>query len=213
MTTDKFEFPLITASKRGFSRRRPVQGVGINDVEYSISYIGSDGKVKRCPYYMRWCSILNRCFSKDFHKKNPTYKEVTVCSEWLYLSNFRGWMEKQDWKGKELDKDIIIPDNQHYSPETCVFVDKRINLLLSTKTNNKGKYKRGVSQTKRGKFMSSCNDGTKGVCLGYFDTEEEAYSAYVHFKSDIIIRVADEQEDSRIREGLLLHASNLLSSL
>ena len=211
--SNHFELPMMEADSRSIRRRRLVQGVGINDVGYKTSWRDIEGKVHRCPFYTRWCSILSRCFSTHFHKKNPTYKDATICQEWLYLSNFKLWMESQDWVGKDLDKDIITYDNKLYSPETCVFVDKSVNLLLSTKIKNKGDYKRGVSITKKGKFLASCNNGVKGVAIGYYDTEQEAYIAYVRYKSDLIIKVSREQEDIRVREGLLLHSEHLLATL
>jgi len=39
-------------------------------------------------------------------------------------------MERQDWEGKHLDKDILIPGNKIYSPDRCIFVSSLINLLI-----------------------------------------------------------------------------------
>ena len=58
----------------------------------------------------------------EYLERRPAYKDVVVRQEWLTFSNFKRWMEKQDWEGKQLDKDIIVLGNKVYSPETCAFV-------------------------------------------------------------------------------------------
>ena len=48
--------------------------------------------------------------------------------------------------------------------------------------------------------------------LGYYDTEQEAYSAYVAAKSAHIREVADTQE-TRLEAGLYRHAAELENTL
>lgn len=209
---DEFEFPMVTASKSSLSRRKLVYGVGVNDACY-ITQPLIEGKRYRCPYYEKWQSMIERGYSPRFKEKCPTYKDVTVCEEWHTFSNFRSWMEKQDWKGKYLDKDIISPTNKVYSPETCVFVSSKVNNLLTDRGNSRGRYKQGVNMEK-GKLRASCSNGIgKKKFLGYFPTEQLAYEAYVTYKHTLILRVASEQEDERVKNGLLLHADILLKTL
>lgn len=157
--------------------------------------------------------MIERCYSTNYKEKYPTYKDCTVCKEWHTFSTFRSWMEKQDWKDKELDKDTINPDNKVYSPETCVFVDSRVNSLLLDRGNSRGNYKQGV-YTSRGKFKAHCCSGAGNQkTLGRFPTEQLAYEAYVTYKHALILQVADEQEDERVKKGLLLHADILLKTL
>lgn len=42
-------------------------------------------------------------------------------------------MIKQDWADKQLDKDLINPNNKLYSPETCFFISGTLNRMLQTK--------------------------------------------------------------------------------
>ncbi len=207
---EEFEFPMIPEEKSKIISRRLIQGVGINDAWYKTQI-----KSLKCPYYSRWKGMLERGYSNKFKEGQPTYRYVTVCKEWKTFSNFRSWMEKQDWKGKQLDKDIIIPNNKVYSPETCSFVTAEVNSLLLNGKSSRGKYKQGVHYCKvTGIFKAQCwtNKGRQNY-LGRFPTEQLAYEAYVTYKHALILKVASEQEDKRVKNGLLLHADILLKTL
>jgi hypothetical protein len=110
-----------------------VHGVGINDANYKVTDRANRNLpiTWRCPYYVTWSSMLARCFSKSFKKANPAYEGCTVTSNWLKFSNFRSWMQTQDWQGKELDKDLLFAGNKLYSPEMCVFLEAKINSFIS----------------------------------------------------------------------------------
>ena len=77
--------------------------------------------------------MLQRCYSESHLVRQPTYKGCSVCEEWLTFSNFKSWMEQQDWEGKQLDKDLLVYKNKIYSPETCVFVSSVINSFFVEK--------------------------------------------------------------------------------
>ena len=60
-------------------------------------------------------------------------------------------MEKQDWEGKFIDKDLLFPGNKVYGPDTCVFVTRQLNNLF-TDHGGRGPHKQGVykhGQSKR----------------------------------------------------------------
>jgi hypothetical protein len=121
--------------KKGtYKRTKKVYGVGINDADYKIYHQIKCGDGTRktlwvCPYYSTWCSMLERCYGRRSKDKRPTYAGVTICDEWLTFSNFKAWMEQQDWEGKYLDKDYmsVITGKKIYSPENtlCGFRIKR----------------------------------------------------------------------------------------
>lgn len=96
--------------------RELVYGVGVDDLDYPKKKLLPNGKYSFCPYYQRWRGMIRRCYSKAQLGKNPNYEGCTVCDEWLTFSNFKSWMEKQDWEGKELDKDLLVRGNKVYSP-------------------------------------------------------------------------------------------------
>jgi len=167
------------------SRNRLVCGVGINDASYRQEirerYIDTAG-IKRskliwqCPYHLKWHNILIRCYSSKYQNEKTTYKGCTVCDDWLVFSNFKSWMEKQNWEGKHLDKDFLIKGNKLYSPDTCIFVDGALNCFLTLNGAVRGEYPVGVSLYKvNGKYRSGiCIDG-KCTHLGYYLTSLEAH--------------------------------------
>ena len=185
-------------------KKRFVYGVGINDADYAIN--GKDGP---CVFHRAWSSMLYRCYSEYYQKKYPTYKGCSVCKEWLTFSNFKKWMEYQDFEGKQLDKDILISGNKVYSPDACVFISSAVNSLLNDHGSARGKYKQGVTWCKRNnKFISQISLHGVNKNLGRYDTEQESHAAYVKAKSSYIREVADTQE-SKVRSALYRHAAEL----
>lgn len=200
------EFIEFPASKISLSIRKPVYGVGINDADYVTHIIISKERVY-CPYYATWKSMLMRCYSAKYQVKRPTYAGCSVTPEWLNFMTFRSWMVRQDWQGKQLDKDIQFPGNKIYGPNTCVFVSMEINNLLCGRASARGKYPQGVCFDKQtGKFLSSMTTGGKSKHIGRFDTPRAASAAYRKTKRLLIIATALTQTDARIRRGLMLHS-------
>ena len=133
-------------------RDKLVVGIGINDASYSISsYKYADGRAVQtlCPFYSRWKDMLRRCYSESFLKKRPTYRGCSVCEEWITFSNFKAWMETQDWEGMHLDKDLLVYGNTVYSPKTCAFVPDKINTLIGYSKGSESGYI-GIYTEKRG---------------------------------------------------------------
>ena len=190
-------------------RRRLLHGVGINDVLLPVQSI-VNGKMTDCIFYSRWRQMLKRCYSVPFLDKYPTYKDCTVCADWLFFSNFKGWMVKQDWQGKTLDKDILIFGNKLYSPETCRFVSADLNKLIMYPNKSKGDLARGVSFFKiTGKYKAGISIDGKYKNLGYFKTEQEASDCYKSKKKEIILKAADKEVDLMIKKGLVIHANSI----
>jgi len=199
--------------------KKLVFGVGIMDAGYrvqeKISVGYENGKRKQrliwiCPLYQRWRDMLQRCYSEKFHERFPTYKGCSVCEEWLTFSNFKHWMEQQDWEGKHLDKDILFQDNKIYSPETCVFVDAKVNIFLIEAAASRGEYMIGVCWDKvHSKFKAMCRDGSgKRKYLGYYTSELEAHKAWLDYKLKLAYQLAAEQTDERIAKALIERYKN-----
>ena len=182
-------------------RNKLVYGVGINDADYLVSPI-INGKAVKCPYYQAWKGMLRRCYSKDFHKTNQTYADCTVSSEWFLFSNFMAWMNKEDWQGKQLDKDILIQNNKTYSSSACIFVAEEINKLLNGHVKKRGLHPRGVSMRANNKYKAKCCTYGQTNHLGDYDTPEEAHEAYKTFKYKHIAEIANQQSEP-LRSALL----------
>lgn len=195
--------------------KKLVYGVGINDADYvtqkneTIGYV--DGKQKRkvvwfCPYYNTWKNILERCYSAKKQERYPTYIGCTVSDEWLTFSNFKSWMERQDWEGKQIDKDILFEGNKIYSADTCVFVTKMVNMFTIDRGAARGEWLIGVHWDKaRANFRASCNNPfTKKIeKLGRFTCEKQAHKAWLKRKLELAHEVAEIQTDPRVAKALI----------
>lgn len=185
-------------------RNKLSQGVGINDADYGVQpTVG--GKREICPFYRTWASMLLRCYSEKFQTKQSTYVGCVVCDEWLTFSNFKHWMENQDWKEKELDKDLLVKGNKLYSPDTCVFVAAVVNVFTVDRSAARGLWPLGVSFEKdKCKFRAKCcNPFTrKREHLGYFDCPNQAHKAWKQRKHELALQLADIQDDPRVAKAL-----------
>lgn len=188
-----------------------VYDVGINDADYLLThYTRENGKQKliwRCHFYTTWTSMLKRCYSKTYKEKHPSYKDCSVCDEWLTFSNFKSWMESQDYKDKQLDKDLLVEGNKIYSPATCVFVDVKINTFTTDCNAARGKYPLGVYWNKsKNKFKAQCRNPFTGKqkTLGLFTNELEAHHAWKRKKHEHAYALANSQycNDPRLSEAL-----------
>jgi hypothetical protein len=180
-----------------------VYGWGEND--YPVGY-----EVKDCPFYRKWHSMVRRCHSRNSQKTHPCYKGVTICEEWKSFWAFKRWMEKKDWEGKHLDKDILIPGNKEYSPDACLFVKRHINNQGVRTDPQKPipgkKYPQGVYLERRkngpDKYRAQIKIDGKNERLAQFPTVEAASSAYCKAKSEYL-RVLAEKQEPILKEALL----------
>lgn len=147
-----------------------VYGVGVNDVP----------GMSRTEEYMRWASMLQRCYDPRSLARDPSYLHTQVCEEWLLFSNFLAWTKGQNWHRKVLDKDLS--GENLYSPETCYLISPELNRYWT------GARKAGLAGTNyepdRGKWKASLKLPGPGRAktLGRFKTEEEAHQVYMEEK-------------------------------
>ena len=188
-------------------------GVGVNDLGYRVlaqEWVTKNGgrrvrnTVFLCKYYEVWKSMLRRCYSNKSLESRPSYIGTSVCSEWLSATAFKKWMEQQDWSGKSLDKDIIVPRSKLYSPETCAFVLTATNSFVA-RDASRGDYPVGVDLYKRtGKYRALCKNLFTGKRehLGLFSTPEEAHEAWRKRKHELAQLVAAKESEPRVVEAL-----------
>lgn len=151
--------------------------------------------------YTIWNSLIRRCYSTVFNTNKSTYQDCSVCDEWLYFSNFKEWFDDPNngYKdGYQLDKDILVKGNKIYSPETCCFVPREINVLFTKRQNDRGIYPIGVSKKDK-YFYSQLNKKKERVFLGNFNNPFAAFSAYKIAKEQYVKELADKY----FKEGLI----------
>lgn len=191
-----------------------VQGVGINDVDYKVTkhetvIVNGEKKWKlvwTCVYYRTWADMLVRCYSKKSQKRYPSYRGCSVADEWLLFSNFKSWMEKQDWENNHLDKDILFVGNKVYSEDTCVFISPMVNTFVTDSGASRGQFLIGCYWNKAlKKFQAYCNNPfTKNrEHLGMFSSEQEAHDAWKVRKLELAKELAAMQSDPRVAKALI----------
>lgn len=151
--------------------------------------------------YNIWCNMLRRCYDEKYQMAKPTYKECSVCKEWLLFDNFYNWIHSQEnfdkWLNGErwaIDEDIIIKGNKVYSSDACCLIPENINALFTKRQNDRGDYPIGVSYHKKmNKFIARVNNPFINGCerIGYYNTPEKAFYAYKKAKEEIIKQVAE----------------------
>jgi len=109
-------------------------------------------------------------------------------------------METQDWKGKQLDKDLL--GDKLYSPDTCCFVPQWLNSLFLDSGRSRGKYPIGVCKY-RNKFEAQIRINNKHKYLGVFNTAKEAHSVYLKAKKQHVHTKMKDYPDQRVKEAVL----------
>lgn len=182
--------------------KKLVHGYGINDADYNVVQ-RIDGKEVRCPFYTKWVEMLKHCYCPKYQAKFETYKIVSLCYDWHWFTNFKAWMETKDWKGKDLDKDLLT-NERIYSPDTCLFIPHKLNCFLTKSNKARGEFPIGVGYYKNyGNYVARVSVDNKTKHLGYFDTPEEAHKAWQQGKIGVIeIMLQRYGDDPLIRKGL-----------
>lgn len=190
-------------------RKRKVFGVGSNDVDYNVYEYGVVGNKKKAvwvdPYYRVWKKMLERVHCGKCHSRQPTYEGLRIHKPWYSLKEFRDWMSQQNWRNKELDKDLL-GDGKLYSPDTCCFVLDLTNNFLREPRFEGRTLPIGVRQCKKsGRYRATIGDFQYGGTrhLGTFDTIEEAHLAWLARKRYLATILSSMEDDARVKEALL----------
>lgn len=182
-------------------KKRIVKKVGVLDADYPLTkYQYTNGTKKRvwiCPYYSRWCNMLDRCYTAT---NKPTYTNCTVCEEWLTFSNFKAWMMTQQWKGLHLDKDFLIENNQVYGPNTCLFIEAKINTFITDNAINRNGLIGAWYDVKRESYLAQCRDPFTGKkkFLGRYPSDLEAHKAWKEQKHIFACALASSQSNKQV---------------
>jgi len=155
--------------------------------------------------FSKWKNMLVRCYEKSYQAKKPTYIGCSVCSEWLTFSNFKNWISDKDWVGKEIDKDILIPGNKVYSPQSCMLVSKMVNSFCKPEKIKKDGLPVGVHFYKAtGRYQAYVQNpvSKKRLSLGYFSNLSEAKAAVNEIKKEFAKEVISIESDQAVISAL-----------
>lgn len=150
---------------------------------------------KNTKVYDTWRSMFERSYSKNLHKKHPTYIGCSVVDEWYNFQNFGKWFDEnynseimQHW---HLDKDILVKGNKIYSPDTCCFIPQELNTILLDNKINRGNLPIGVTKSKN-KFIVRLKKYRSKVYLGTFINSIEAFETYKIAKESHVREVSEK---------------------
>lgn len=172
-----------------------VHGHGKNDMPRKKSE-----NMSKTREYLLWKTMLGRCYSKDFHERNPTYAECIVSENFKSFSYFYNWCQKQvgfnnsKW---QLDKDLLSNGSKIYSEDNCIFLPVEINNLFHKKTNKSNGLPIGVCYDKRAKkYKAGVRNNGGYIYLGYFNNPSDAFNSYQEKKMEVIVKTAERWKNA-----------------
>lgn len=181
-----------------------IQGKGINDVVWPV-YTKVGGKYITEPSYVCFKNMYKRCYHKSEHEYHPLYLGCEVSDEWINYSVFHEWFKDRYKPGYQLDKDILIPGNKIYSPETCVMIPQSLNKFITDRVSARGEWPLGVYLHRpTGKFRAQCSNpfNNKREHIGLFIDAHEAHLAWKRRKHELACQYADQLQDDLLAEAL-----------
>ena len=189
-----------------------VDGVGVVGTKYPTMINGRNTKE-----YGLWQNMLTRCYNDTYKNKQPTYIGCEVSNNFKNYEYFYEWCQNQigfNNEGWQLDKDLLVKGNKVYSEDTCVFLPKEINSVLTKSTATRGEHLIGVCWNKKGKAFVARARKNKGKQehLGFFNTEIEAFNAYKQAKEYYLKELANKwksQIDERAYNALMNYEVNI----
>lgn len=179
-----------------------------------IGYTGVGDYSHKSELFKTWCNMLNRCYNPLFLNKHPTYRDCYVCPEWHNFQNFAHWLFHNEFYGLgyQVDKDLLVQGNKLYSPDTCLLVPMKLNMVLIENTTPTRDLPTGVTYCKeKKKYAAQITMHSKHKLIGRFKTIDEAEAAYIKAKDAYIKEVADEFK-GKIDERLYLVLMNWTAS-
>ena len=199
--------PVIGKSGPRPELRSLCYGVGINDV--MIPYFTKTRTWKTCN------GIIRRTDNRDpkwIEQSKTSYLDCTLDSRWYKLSAFKEWIEQwDDFENKEVDKDILIPGNKIYGPDTCLMVRPIVNAWFKPNVVKRGDLPRGVSWNTGWKKGKSPNPyraqitpiGGKRIGLGVYATIEEASSVFEKERKEQIKVLIETETDLKVKNAMV----------
>lgn len=129
-----------------------------------------------------------------------------VCDEWLDYSKFADWAARHYFPKAHLDKDILGNGSRIYSPDTCAFVSRELNLFYKDGKWFADNLVRKVRPNGYLRFQVKIGR----LIVGTFLTEKSAIAARKEFIKNKLIAFASTEPDARVCAALRSVAERLL---
>tara|TARA_Y100001956_G_C4111390_1_gene182623 strand:- start:731 stop:1759 length:1029 start_codon:yes stop_codon:yes gene_type:complete len=162
----------------------------------------SKTKIRGKIIYGTWNSMLQRCYNpKDWRYSFYGGRGVSVCENWWNFQNFAEWF---------VDNLSLLPENfeyqmdkdlkncgKVYSPESCIFVPKSLNVALQMERPCSNEYGVGIRFIEgTGKFCAQVTRGRDGkrekITGSHRATLEEAVNDYIVIKSEELKTLSED---------------------
>lgn len=165
---------------------------------YGVGYLGKFYNYKgvsKLKAYSYWRNMIKRCYCEKFLEYSPEYKIISVCKEWHSFENFKTWFDCNYYTVKNdvicLDKDIKNKKSFMYSPNNCIFIPNRINIIFEKlqreKASNRNNLPLGIRWIEVNKIYGcACRDNGKNVWLGRSHDINELFERYKQYKMKVI---------------------------
>ena len=142
---------------------------------YNKGFLG-DGKYStRTIAGCVWRRILYKCFDDEV-------KDHLICkidNNWLNFQVFAKWYNTNNIPSWCIDKDLKIPGNKKYSPDTCLVIPTELNSSIKDGYKSKSKLPFGINFNSKGKGLKYwINNEYNNQKSGYFDNLDEAIKFY-----------------------------------
>ena len=129
-------------------------------------------------FYQTWYDMKYRCYNtmrQDY--KDYGARGITVCEEWLNVSNFVAWCEMTHPNTEGVSLDRIDVDG-NYEPNNCRWADASTQALNKRIMKNNTSGFVGVCWDKsKDKWVAIIHFNNKLINIGTFPTKEEAVQA------------------------------------
>lgn len=134
-----------------------------------------------------WKMIVHRASGK---LRNPIYKSCTLHPDFADFDKYCSWRAQAPFAGAaddngkkyQIDKDILVPKNKQYGPNTCPFVPPIVNAYFAS-ISNRDYHTIGTSTQKWKKgYWASIMLENKLTHLGCYATLQEANAKYIEAK-------------------------------